>query len=179
MSAYFCITLQILSTFSKYLKISISIEFMKISRLIDFFTIRSFSMSIHFSIIFCLNHPKSAFEFRCLHSSGTWYPIADYRTVHRFNFPNTVLQLLYTTTTNQSLFHHTWYIHNPFNFNWHQIFSWIQICGCVSERSAQRVNNFPMADMSPSRSSMKERKLDAPVRYLYAIFIFSSIFLFG
>lgn len=33
----------------------------------------------------------------------------------------------------------------------------------MSERSAQRVNNFPMADMSPSRNSMKERKLDAPV----------------
>ncbi|XP_055318321.1 putative ferric-chelate reductase 1 homolog isoform X3 [Sitodiplosis mosellana] len=51
------------------------------------------------------------------------------------------------------------------------IFSWIQICGCVSERSAQRVNNFPMADMSPSRSSMKERKLDAPFSGLRKIIL--------
>ncbi|XP_031639436.1 putative ferric-chelate reductase 1 homolog isoform X2 [Contarinia nasturtii] len=47
----------------------------------------------------------------------------------------------------------------------------LSICGCVSERSAQRVNNFPMADMSPSRSSMKERKLDAPFSGLRKIIL--------
>ncbi|KAJ6636406.1 putative ferric-chelate reductase 1 like [Pseudolycoriella hygida] len=42
------------------------------------------------------------------------------------------------------------------------IFLWIQIAGCMSDKSsAQRVNSFPMTDVSP-RNSVIERKKDAP-----------------
>lgn len=39
-----------------------------------------------------------------------------------------------------------------------------QIAGCVSDRSQQqRINTFPMSDITPTRGSAKDRKMDAPV----------------
>lgn len=60
-----------------------------------------------------------------------------------------------------------------------QTFMWLQIAGCISDRShTQRVNTFPMADITPSRNNMKERKLDAPVRLNINIIFFKFKYYF-
>lgn len=48
----------------------------------------------------------------------------------------------------------------------------LSISGCVSDRShSQRVNTFPMTDITPNRNNIKERKMDAPFASLRKVLL--------